>query len=274
MPLSTEQKAHYNDHGYLVVENLVSEAQIREINAEASRICAEAPYAKNTPMVHWDMKIRQGEVTLPDADRELGVFKLSDMQHHDAFFQKYLRRAPELPVISGLLDAQDLTCVAMQLVMKPPKHGQWQPYHQDSFYFPIEPQAVCAAWLALDEATVENGCLWVIPGRHKGAVNDHITPTGVKNLNPAFLEMKDVQKEKGIPVPMKPGSVVFFHSKLPHMSGPNTTDFRRRGLVIHYGNSAWQITKHNARHDFLVAQGRPHPEGLQRPKPEPVPATV
>jgi phytanoyl-CoA hydroxylase len=263
MKLSEQQLKHYRDNGYVIVENLVDESARREIIASASRICAAAPYAENTKMVHWDMKIRRGEVTLPDQDRELGVFKLSDMQHHDAYFLDYLRRAPELSCIEQIVGSPDLTCIAMQLVMKPPRHGQWQPYHQDSYYFPVEPQEICAAWLALDEATVENGCLWVIPSRHKGAVANHIEPTGVKNLNPAFLEAEGLEKDKGIPAPMKSGSVIFFHSRLPHMSGPNTTAFRRRGLVIHYANSAWKWTS-KGEPRYAIAKGRAHEEGLQR----------
>ena len=263
MKLSKTQFEQYCEQGYVIVENLVSEAQRAEILANTSRLCAAAPYAQNTNMVHWDMKIRRGEVTLADADRELGVFKLANMQHHDAFFHEYLKRAPEVESIEQLIGSPDLTCIAMQLVMKPPRHGQWQPYHQDSYYFPVEPQEICAAWLALDEATVENGCLWVIPGRHKGAVANHAEPTGVKNLNSAFLEAEGMEKEKGIAAPMKPGSVIFLHSRLPHMSGPNTTEFRRRGLVIHYGNSAWKWTG-KGEPNYVIAKGRACEEGLQR----------
>ena len=79
-------------------------------------------------------------------------------------------------------------------------------------------------WIALDEATLENGCLRYLPGTHElGIVDRAHIPVLVSQL-----------QQDEVPVPRRPGHGVFHHGLMLHSSGPNSTPHRRRGLVLHY----------------------------------------
>lgn len=238
MKLTKTQIDSYQAEGFLILTDLMPAPLRAEILDNASRLVAAAAYAEDTPAVKWDQRIVAGEVKLAEQDRELGVFKLHHPYQHDAYFKDLLKRMPELSLVRQLI-GNDLKCITQQLIMKPSGHGQWQPYHQDAFYFDYMPQDGCAVWTALDAATVANGCLWIIPGSHRGNVLDHQVPQDVTNLNKGFLEAQGIARDSGIPVELGTGSAVLFHNKLLHMSGPNKSPHRRRALVTHYASQHW-----------------------------------
>lgn len=237
MQLSATQLQQYEKQGFLILGDLMPAPLRTEILDNASRLAAAATYLVDNDIVKWDQRVKAGEVVLRPEDRELGVFKLHHPYRHDTYFHGLLSRMPELPLARQLL-GPELMCITQQLIMKPAGHGQWQPYHQDAYYFEYEPTDGCAVWTALDAATIENGCLWVVPGSHLGPVLPHEKPD-VANINAGFLEAQGFDKDRGIPVELPSGAAVLFHNKLLHMSGPNRSAHRRRALVTHYANANW-----------------------------------
>ncbi|MCZ7648623.1 MAG: phytanoyl-CoA dioxygenase family protein [Planctomycetota bacterium] len=255
MRLNEAQIAHYREHGYLILPDLVDAALRAELFGNISRVVAECPYGQDNGIVCWDKQIVDGVVKLSDADRELGVFKLHHPWKKDRYFRELLQRMPELEAVEQLLGG-DLKAIAQQIVMKPPGHGQWQPYHQDGYYFNYEPSEGAAVWVALDEATVENGCLWIVPGSHQRAIVPHRKPADVEHINNGFLEAEGVRRDEGIPVTLPAGAAVVFHNRLLHMSGPNKSAFRRRGLVTHYASAAFKPRDPSKPHDYVLIRGR------------------
>jgi ectoine hydroxylase-related dioxygenase (phytanoyl-CoA dioxygenase family) len=122
----------------------------------------------------------------------------------------------------------------MLFVKAPGKPGQ--SWHQDEFYIPTRDKSLVGAWIAIDDATVENGCLWIIPGSHR---RGYIMPR-VINHNKEFADVDTVDITqwpitKIIPVEVPKGSVVFFNGYTLHSSLRNkTTDCFRMALVNHY----------------------------------------
>lgn len=113
-----------------------------------------------------------------------------------------------------------------QSVYKKPETKKEFPWHQDNGYTPIEPEQYLTCWIALEDATIENGCIWIMPGTHKQGVIEHIrTETGL---------LCYFGKEKGIPVPLKKGGVAVFSSLLFHKSGVNVSDTIRKGYIVQY----------------------------------------
>lgn len=249
------QLEQYQRDGFLILSDLLSPEFVREVCAETSRMIAACPYGQDQKGVCWDRQIKEGVVKLSEADRELGVFKLHHSYKHDAYFRALLDRMPELDLVEELL-GPDLKAYAQQLVMKPPHHGQWQPYHQDGWYFNYAPSEGVAVWIALDDATVENGCLWVIPGSHHGPLVNHHVPKDVNHLNAGFLEAEGTKRDEGLAVPLPAGSAVLFHNRLFHMSGPNKTAFRRRALVTHYASAQWKPRDPSKPCESVALRGR------------------
>ncbi|WP_367575672.1 phytanoyl-CoA dioxygenase family protein [Pelagibius sp.] len=109
------------------------------------------------------------------------------------------------------------------------------PWHQDGHYWPIRPLATCTAWLALDDSTVENGCLRVIPGSHQS-----------KTLHPHLREDRDglvlnrgidpqcLNEETELDVELGAGQLSLHDVHIIHGSNPNRSPKRRAGLAIRY----------------------------------------
>lgn len=125
------------------------------------------------------------------------------------------------------------------LFVKPPGF-QGQAWHQDEIYIPTRDRSLIGAWIALDDASIENGSLWVIPGSHK---TGYLHPQRDHNRTDEFdfgQESYGFDDSSEIPVEVKTGAVVFFNGYLLHRSQKNRSGIYRRVLVNHYMNS-WSL---------------------------------
>lgn len=115
-----------------------------------------------------------------------------------------------------------------QGVAKPPEARTELPWHQDNGYTPLEPEEYLACWLALDDADVDNGCLWVLPATHRGGTLAH------HGGGSGPFRVGYDGDDEGVPVPVPKGSVLVFSSLLMHRSGPNTSGRHRRAWIIQF----------------------------------------
>lgn len=115
-----------------------------------------------------------------------------------------------------------------QAVAKPPQARTELPWHQDNGYAPTDPEEYVTCWLALDDADVDNGCLWVLPGSHRQGTLRH------RRVDGAPFRTGYDGGDDGVAVPVRRGSVLVFSSLLMHRSGPNTTDRYRRAWILQY----------------------------------------
>jgi ectoine hydroxylase-related dioxygenase (phytanoyl-CoA dioxygenase family) len=136
------------------------------------------------------------------------------------------------PIVLPLLGTGDARLYWEQAVAKPPQARTELPWHQDNGYTPLDPEEYVTCWLALDDADVDNGCLWVIPGSHRHGTVRHRNGAG------PFRVGHDGPAADGVPVPVRRGSVLVFSSLLLHRSGPNTTDRPRRAWIIQFCSAA------------------------------------
>ena len=145
-----------------------------------------------------------------------------------------------------------------------------QAWHQDEIYIPTRDRSLTGAWIAVDDADEENGCLWVLPGSHRAGVlydqREHDNPD-----QDEAAESVGFDDTAQIPVPVRAGSVLFFNGYLLHRSGPNRSAERsRRVLVSHYMTAQsllpWHrppegvdVARHDHRRIMLVAGHDPYP---------------
>ncbi len=216
----------FHQNGYLVIENALTPAEVELLRHETVRICrGELGKVSGLPP------------SLPqESDDE--VIKKTLCIHHPHKISTVMFEFMAHPSIVNLLTrviSPNVKCMQSMLFIKSAgKPGQ--AWHQDEDFIPTRDRSLTAAWMALDNATTQNGCLWVIPGSHRPGV---LWPLEEQE-NPDF----DCSDEAigfpytdadAIPVEVKAGSIVFFNGYLLHRSLPNTAKSGyRRALVNHY----------------------------------------
>ena len=163
------------------------------------------------------------------------------------------------PIVLPLLGTGDARLYWEQAVAKPPQARTELPWHQDNGYTPLIPEEYVTCWLALDDATEDNGCLWVMPGSHR-----HGTQRHVNGGSGPFRVGHDGPAADGVAVPVRKGSVLVFSSLLMHRSGPNVTDRPRRAWIIQFCSAAARSALSGKVLDdrLLIAEG-----GTWLPKP-------
>ena len=144
------------------------------------------------------------------------------------------RHPAVVDVLTAVIGPNVKMMQSMLFIKAPGKPGQ--AWHQDESHIPTRDRSLTALWIALDDASVENGCLWVVPGSHRAGVLHPVR----HQADPRFDGTPEAYGfepagEGAVPVELPAGSAVVFDGHLLHRSFPNDHPFRlRRSLVYHY----------------------------------------
>ena len=146
---------------------------------------------------------------------------------------------------------------ASHYICKPPYEGQAVLWHQDGSYWPLEPMEVVTLWLAVDDSTVENGCMRVIPGTHTMELKGLQPNTEVPNVLSSEIPPQYVDESKAVDFVLKAGGVSVHHPNIIHGSNANNSPHRRCGLTIRYIPTTTRILLGDKPDDFsLTPEGR------------------
>jgi ectoine hydroxylase-related dioxygenase (phytanoyl-CoA dioxygenase family) len=148
---------------------------------------------------------------------------------HLAARSDVLRRFCTHRVLTGLcrdLVGADVRLYWDQAVFKQPHSSEPVLWHQDNGYTFVDPQAYLTCWIAITEATPENGCVLVMPGAHRdGTLLHRETPIGFECWG---------RHDRAVAVPVRAGSIVVFTSLTPHATSRNETDRVRKAYIVQY----------------------------------------
>jgi phytanoyl-CoA hydroxylase len=216
----------YARDGYAILPGAFTSAEVAELRAEALRILRGAAGAV------------AGMEPGPPGEPDEVIIRRYACIHFPHKLSPLMRQALAHPaVVSALTRVIGPDVKAMQSMLFTKGEGKpGQAWHQDEFFIPTRDRSLTAAWIALDEATTGNGCLWVLPGSHRPGV---IYPDRDQD-DPRFdctVEAYDFpyHDADAVPVQVAAGSVVMFNGYLLHRSLPNTArSGLRRALVNHY----------------------------------------
>ena len=117
-------------------------------------------------------------------------------------------------------------------IFKQPHIGGEVNCHQDSTFLYTEPLSVIGFWFALEDATLENGCLWGIPGEHNGPLRQRFLRRDGKMVIDQ-LDNSPFPEDENVPLEVPKGSLILLHGKMPHRSGPNRSDKSRHAYTLH-----------------------------------------
>ena len=225
----TEQQIHrFQRDGYLVVKQLLSPNELGDLRQRAEDIASGS--------VDFPSENIEREPEAPEDALNLKyVRKINEGAKFDPVLEAHTRHHGILEVIESLL-GNNLKLFGDQFFIKPPG-GVEKTYHQDSPYFKIDPMNLVTAWAALDDVTLENGCLYVVPGSHLEGALDHSEPWHVGNRTDMQIPDSAIDRSKETPITLKAGDCSFHHSLILHRSGPNNTPDFRRGYATHFMSS-------------------------------------
>jgi ectoine hydroxylase-related dioxygenase (phytanoyl-CoA dioxygenase family) len=235
--------AIYRHTGHLTVPRLFDtrtiQALIDDIHAWGEAFLAELPPAQRAWYVDGGVKART-------------VLRKLDNPHHHRAAVRELARTPALVEHVESIIGRGVSVYFSQVFFKPPEGGGPKPAHQDNFYFgPNDEEGVVTAWIALDDAALDNGCLYFGEGSNNGPVYPHEAPADEPyNLQlPAAL----LARQPMTPAPVRRGGVSFHHGNTFHQSAPNHSARWRRACALHYVNA----------HTFFERPALPYDESLK-----------
>ena len=121
--------------------------------------------------------------------------------------------------------------------IKEPHTASTVGWHQDAYYWPLDPHESLTVWLAFDESTVENGAMEVIPGSHTAGLLKHIRTGGTGSVLTLECERGQFSEDTTVPVTLHAGEVSIHDDTLVYGSPPNRSTMRRAGLTIRYSRT-------------------------------------
>ncbi|XP_077450491.1 phytanoyl-CoA dioxygenase, peroxisomal [Stigmatopora argus] len=233
--LKPEERRFYEQNGYFLVRNLISDDDVDLFRKEFERICQRKVSIPGL-IVMRDVAIAKSEF-VPD---QKAVTKLQDFQEDPELF-RYCA-LPQILKYVECFTGPNIMAMHTMLINKPPDAGKKtsrHPMHQDLHYFPFRPaDRIVCAWTALERVNRENGCLVVLPGTHTGMLKEHDYPEWEGGVNKMYHGVRDYNPEHPrVHLEMEKGDTVFFHPLLIHGSGINQTQGFRKAISCHYASS-------------------------------------
>ncbi len=216
----------YRREGFIAVENVLSPEQVQAASEAVMFLVGGGNPAFQG--VEFE-RAAEGRALTPE-ERESFVRKMMSFTEYDPRL-KAMAENPVLLSIARRLIGTELKLLQEMALLKPARVGREKPWHQDTAYFLYEPlDMIIGTWTALDAATVENGCMHVIPGSHRDGPQPHY------HVRDCQMADDTIQVQRDVAVPLQPGGVLFFSGLLHHGTPPNQSPQRRRALQFHYAS--------------------------------------
>jgi phytanoyl-CoA hydroxylase len=208
--VSADQRDALATAGYVLLQDVA-----------APEVCA-AMLTRAVEIGRRSTDLARGPQAPPDARPQL---------HRDTVFADFAHDPAVLDLVGDVLGTAIEVCLSEFIVKGPGAYGQ--PWHQDAYDFPVEPDHRVGVRLAVTEATLDNGCLWALPGSHTEPVHEHLPDRRPDSRN-GYVEIVDHDMDAAVPVLMEPGDVLLFDSHLMHRSTDNHSNGIRAAMVYHY----------------------------------------
>jgi phytanoyl-CoA hydroxylase len=166
-------------------------------------------------------------------DKALSINKIGHALHDlEPLFDRF-SRTPELASLASELGLKRPLLLQSMYIFKQPFIGGEVNSHQDAAFLYTEPSTCLGFWFALEDATLENGCLWALPGGHELGLKKRFVRAEGGGTAFQVLDPTPLPEEGMVPLEVPKGSLVVLHGLLPHRSGPNTSPKSRHAYSVH-----------------------------------------
>ena len=271
MNLTYAQQAAYADQGFLVIPGFKSAADIAALRERALQIVDAFDPGEQRPVFTTEEQQRHVDDYFIDSgdqvrcffeeeafdadgklrvDKALAINKIGHAMHDlDPVFSAFSKGEALRSTAAALGLARPQVWQSM-FIFKQPGIGGEVRWHQDASFFESDPLTVTTFWFALEDATLQNGCLWTEPGGHvgkRGVLRERFVREGRK----AWMEQIDptpwpaADSAEAIPLEVEAGALVVFHGLLPHYSAANRSAKSRHAYTLHVTDGASTYSPRN-----------------------------
>ncbi|MFN7927017.1 MAG: phytanoyl-CoA dioxygenase family protein [Blastocatellia bacterium] len=248
------QRAAYETQGYLVLENFVRPEACDQLRQRVAELLAAFdPTTVKSIFSTTNQTRTTDEYFLNSGDKicfffeenafdakgelrqakELSINKIGHALHDlDPVFERFSRTS-QLQALAADLGYQQPVLLQSMYIFKQPHIGGEVVCHQDSTFLLTEPPSVTGFWFALEDATLENGCLWALPGGHKLGLKSKFLRTSEGTTRFVIYDDAPWPEETAVPLEVKQGTLIVLHGLLPHRSHANTSPKSRHAYTLH-----------------------------------------
>jgi phytanoyl-CoA hydroxylase len=263
MTVSPDEIHRYRTDGFLMLENFVADEDCDHLrqralelirNFDPHQLSIFSTHDQNRLTDDYFMesgdKIRfffEEDAFHPDGtlkqSKEQSINKIGHALHDlDPVFDRF-SRTPKLRRLISDLGITEPRLLQSMYIFKQAKIGGEVTCHQDSTFLYTEPMDIVGLWFALEDATIENGCLWAIPGGHEAGLKSRwVRAEGSMKFD--VLNCTPFPEEKLVPLEARKGTLILLNGLLPHKSLANRSPKSRHAYTLHVisGNSAYPVS--------------------------------
>ena len=238
--VTEEQVRFFEENGYLKYGKALEPSEVEAMRGGLDRVIdLELRKSDSSSPEFGYGHDRDGES--PDKRPARAIHQYVNMWKRDAAFEAAIHNPIIAGAVRGLLRTPSARLWHDQVISKPPKDNGHFRFHQDFYFWPLWPSNIVSCWLALDDASVESGCMHVVPRSH---TDPRFSPAaragervpddaeGVAALPSSREEVAQLDASHGVPVELKAGECMFHHCLNFHATPANVTDRQRRAFVM------------------------------------------
>ncbi|MBC3869741.1 phytanoyl-CoA dioxygenase family protein [Undibacterium oligocarboniphilum] len=252
--LTDQQLQQFQEVGYLILPNFKTAAEITALRIRAAQIVdAFDLEASRTIFTTREQEKQVDHYFLDSANRvscffeeeafgadgvlrqekALSINKIGHAMHDlDPVFSEF-SRGPALAQVATDIGLKQPQIWQSMYIFKQPGIGGEVRWHQDATYFDTNPVSVTTFWFALEDATLDNGCLWAEPGGHHTPMRERFVRDGDQIRVEKLSDLPWPDDRSAVPLEVRAGSLVCFHGLLPHYSAPNRSPVSRHAYTLH-----------------------------------------